>query len=209
MSGEDDNSWANASVKSRQLAKQAHIDPGVPPKVEPADAPGKRPALIYLACPYTDTSPDAIAQRFREANRAVGSILTAAKWGETLKALALDLARNPFLAVPALGGIAILFWSRRRMRLLLGRLGKRSEDLATDHFSLTLQSLLLTLLLSMALPLFLAFLGWRVQEGAENSDFIRSVGTALWGIATPLFCLQALCRLCLPGGLAEAHFGWS
>ena len=158
---------------------------------------------------WVPSAPPLGGAAFREAGRAAGSLLSAAKWGETLKALALDFARNPLLAVPALGGIAFLFWNGRRMRLLLRRLGKRREDPATDRFSLTLQSLLLTLLLSLALPLFLAFLGWRLQEGAENSEFVRSVGTALLGIALPIFFLQALYHLCLPGGLAEAHFGWS
>ncbi|MFI3157398.1 MAG: mechanosensitive ion channel [Methylococcaceae bacterium] len=78
----------------------------------------------------------------------------------------------------------------------------------TDSFYDTLKALLYNLILVLALPLLLNYLGWFLSSRIQVADFTRAIGEGLQGVALPLFFLQFFYRLFAVDGLARKHFQW-
>jgi small-conductance mechanosensitive channel len=101
--------------------------------------------------------------------------------------------------------------------LLLGRghlirfIEARAEGLGkptTDRFAYTVQVLVATLVAAGAWPLVTAVVGWQLQVSSRATDFSGAVGEALLTLAMQFYFLRALRLICMPRGLAAAHFRW-
>ena len=101
-----------------------------------------------------------------------------------------------------------MLWKAKHFQNALKITGKRILKLKTDRFIFTVKAVFLTLLLAAPWPLLLASLGWQLHHSSEVTDLTRSIAAALLWVWKPFFYLRTFYILCLPGGLAAAHFQW-
>ena len=103
---------------------------------------------------------------------------------------------------------ALFFWVRNRLIAFIKTTSKRLGKPTTDRFVYTLQVLIVTLLAAAAWPLAAVVVGWQLQVSPQATDFSVAVGGALLSLAMHFYFLRALRLICLPHGLAAAHFRW-
>ena len=106
--------------------------------------------------------------------------------------------------------LAILFFPFvRRVRPRIQSLGEQAKKPDCTRFGLTSEALALTLLLAVWLPALLAYAGWRLGLSPVATQFTRSVAHGLFAGAGLWVTLRISRQLVCPGGIAEAHCGWS
>ncbi|TWU01706.1 mechanosensitive ion channel domain-containing protein [Neorhodopirellula pilleata] len=112
--------------------------------------------------------------------------------------------------VSLIGAIAVLylFARRRTFRQRINDTGKAAESW-NAKFNSTTQSLVATVMLSLAWPALAAYLGGIVIAGSVDTFFTRGVGYALIYVALFTSSRHLLSQTCRDGGLADKHFGWS
>ena len=76
------------------------------------------------------------------------------------------------------------------------------------RFSYTLRALAETLVAALPWPLLLAALGWSLRWATPTSTLSYDTGRIFLRLASHLYLLRVLSLMCLPRGLAEAHFRW-
>jgi potassium efflux system protein len=103
---------------------------------------------------------------------------------------------------------AALLLSSPLLQKRLTELAKGVGTYSTDSFLLTLRAAAVTVLSSLAFPMALAFLGWLLSTQSANL-FARAVGSGLLTGAAVWLLLGFFRRICLPSGLADAHFTWN
>ncbi|MGD8932822.1 MAG: mechanosensitive ion channel, partial [Chromatiales bacterium] len=108
----------------------------------------------------------------------------------------------------ALALAILLLWQHRRLIKLVEDTAKRLGKPTTDSFSYTLQALALTLIVALPLPLLLVVTGWQFQVAPQATDLSHALGASLYRTALHIYILRTLYALCLPRGLAAAHFRW-
>ena len=134
-------------------------------------------------------------------------LLSPSHWFEVLGILADQATRSPVLALGA-AVFAILLFKSRRLRAALKASGKKISRIRADRFLFTFQALVLTLLLAAPFPLLLATVGWQLALSLEATAFSKAVARGTIWVSNALFYLEAFRVLCVPGGLAAAHFRW-
>ncbi len=134
-------------------------------------------------------------------------LLSPTGWFEVARTSIHEATHSPFvvLAVVAIGVLMVRI--RRLRRALLGTARKIGNP-TTDRIGYTFQALGLTLLLAAPGPLLLAVLGLELRFSLEGSEFTKLVARALLWVSPNFFFLQMFRELCLPHGLAAAHFRW-
>jgi potassium efflux system protein len=106
--------------------------------------------------------------------------------------------------------LAILFVPfARRVRSRIRSLGERAKKPNCLHFGLTIEALALSVLLAIWLPALLAYVGWRLGLSPVATQFTRSVAHGLLAAAGFWTTLRISRQMVRPGGIAEAHCGWS
>jgi potassium efflux system protein len=158
---------------------------------------------------WIPNTPPLKSRTFCESLKTSWSVLLRASWIDIPKTLFADIRKRPFPWLLFSALLAALLRKRRSMRIMIGEIGDEVSNPSLDRFFLTIRALILTTLLALPVPLVLGFLGWRLQEALDVSDFGRVVGRALWTLAIVLFYFRFLYLLCIRKGLGEAHFGWS
>ncbi|MCZ6837404.1 MAG: mechanosensitive ion channel [Planctomycetota bacterium] len=98
---------------------------------------------------------------------------------------------------------------RRRLRKTLLDAGKHVSRVTSDRFSYTLKALLYTLLMAMVWPMLLWFLSWRLGQTPVFNDFVAACSKSLGRVGTLFFFICLTRLICLPKGLADAHFHWN
>jgi potassium efflux system protein len=104
--------------------------------------------------------------------------------------------------------LGALLWFRKH---LIGFIETTSEALGkptTDRFAYSLQVLAVTLVAAAAWPLVAAVAGWQLRVSFQATDFSIAVGGAVLALATQFYFLRAFRLMCIPRGLAAAHFRW-
>jgi potassium efflux system protein len=104
-----------------------------------------------------------------------------------------------------LGG---LLWGRRHLIGFIETTSERLGKPTTDRYPFSLQVLAVTLVAAAAWPLVAAVVGWQLQVSVRATDFSVAIGGALLALATQFYYLRAFRLMCIPRGLAAAHFRW-
>lgn len=117
-------------------------------------------------------------------------------------------ARHSKTFLPALCMLGVLLAIRGRLIARIRQLGTRLGESITDRFEDSLHAGALTLLAAAIWPLLLGVTGWQMRISPEGNDFSHALAQALLVLAWQLFYLRALRMICLPDGLADAHFRW-
>lgn len=109
-----------------------------------------------------------------------------------------------------LEGVVFLFLilTRSRCKRRITELGSKVRKISTDRYLFTFQAFLFTLVLAVPYSIIPAFLGWRLLQTPDASDWLQGLAKGLvfsgYLLSVVLFT-RALCR---KGGLAEQHFRW-
>jgi potassium efflux system protein len=140
--------------------------------------------------------------------RVVRDIFSLSRLTEVAKIYAMDMKQNPGLMLFSLIVFIVLFWSRKRFRSLIAVIGGKVSNPSTDNFLLTIQALFFSIILAIPEPLLLGFIGWRLQDALDATEFIRAIGKAFTSVGLVFFYMQILYFLCLKNGIAELHFQW-
>ena len=137
----------------------------------------------------------------------VYDLLLPAHWANVAEVLLLQANESPLMWLGFIV-VIILLWKTRDMYKALSASGKRVIKPRSDSFSHTFKAVWLTLLLAAPWPLLLAMVGWELKGSFEASNFTKALGHALSVLAPACFYLLTFRTMCVPGGLADAHFRW-
>ena len=142
-----------------------------------------------------------------ELPEQIYELLAPGSWLDVGNVLFTQLTQSPLLFL-VLIVFAVLLAKHSRLQKSLRAIGKKLVKVSTDRFSYTLQALALTLLLAAPWPLLFAVTGWQLSASLETTAFTRALSHAVIVLSQAFFFLKAFSVMCLPGGLAEAHFRW-
>lgn len=103
----------------------------------------------------------------------------------------------------------LLLWQRAHLAESLRLTASAVGQPAIDTFGATLKAISLSVLLIMPYPLLTLVGGWEISQYLDASDGAKAIGIGLLRLTPALFFLRTFRVLCIDGGLAAAHFGWS
>ncbi len=153
------------------------------------------------------SAPGPSIAMFLEIPAQLYELLAPRRWLELGQILAARLTQFPALLL-VLVVVVVLLAKSRQMLKALQQTGKQIIKASTDQFRYTLQALGLTLLLAVPWPLLAGFTGWQLSASLDATDFAKALSHALIVLSPAFFYLKAFRTMCLPGGLAQAHFRW-
>lgn len=134
-------------------------------------------------------------------------LLSPTIWSGLAHLFYAQITHSPFFWL-ALVVAAVLLWKRHKLIEAVEDTSKRLGKPTSDSFFYTLRALALTLISAAPLPLLFATAGWQLQLAAQGTDLSHAVGLTLLRVALHLYILWALYMMCIPRGLAAAHFSW-
>ena len=137
----------------------------------------------------------------------MGRVLSPAGWRQVARTIAYQATHSPVYALLAVA-LALLLWGRKRLIAVIRGLSDKLGKPTTDHFGYTLLALGLTVIAAAPWPLVVAVTGWQLKVSAEATDFTTAVGASLLAIAIQFYWLRLFRLICMPDGLAAAHFRW-
>ena len=143
---------------------------------------------------------------------AAGGLLGLAQpgpWIELSRQCGLDVIRQPGVIVLLVVALGILIAVQTRLRNRMRSLCVVSSGGVNLNLWPTLEGLLLAAVTTAPLPLSLAIAGLWMARADGISDLGQALGFGLQYSALLLWVARFTRRLCMPGLLAESHFGWS
>jgi potassium efflux system protein len=135
-------------------------------------------------------------------------IFSPAGWYEVTRTLAYQATHSPVFGLLILALLALLL-NRRRLVGMIEAVGRKAGDPATDRFSYSINTLMLTLMIAATWPLVVAVFGWQLRASPVTTEFSNAAGESLRIVAIQFFYIRAFWWICIPGGLASAHFHWA
>jgi potassium efflux system protein len=155
----------------------------------------------------------------------LAALFASSAWVQIAVALRDGLLASPLLGL-GLIGVGVLLARRGRIRERLVATGANVGRISLDGFPVTAQALGWTALLALPFPLLLAIAGAAIlsqpvpmsastvagmflEQPLAGMTATRSAGIALQALALPMFILSSFRGLCLPDGVAQAHFRWT
>ncbi len=137
----------------------------------------------------------------------VEALLSRSSWSGLWRSVGGHLRRSPLFWLALLVASGLL-WGRRALRQTTVSSAQVLGDPAADRFSATLRALIGTALTAAPLSLVLAVTGSLVSHAPLGGDLAQRMGLTLVSVAAHLYLLRFWSELCIPGGVAEAHFRW-
>lgn len=144
----------------------------------------------------------------KDLGPALGYFLAPANWGAVIKAIVVETSHVPARTIFALLVFIALLAMRHRLHVRLLELGRRVGYPYADGFSVTLQALAITFLLTIIWPVILGFVGRRLQIAQDVPVFVNGVGSGLMEVAGVLLFFFGFRVFCCKGGAALDHFRW-
>jgi len=137
----------------------------------------------------------------------VWRIVSPSGWAGVAGALVHQVTHSAVFVL--LGLVLVAFvWGRKHLIRFIEATSARLGKPTTDRFAYSVQVLVVTLVAAAAWPLVAAVVGWQLQVSSRATDFSMAVGGALVALAMQFYFLRALRLMCIPRGLAAAHFRW-
>ncbi len=129
-------------------------------------------------------------------------------WTELTKGLMADLFAQPWwYAMFAITWLVLLF-NQTRLRRGLGLLSDQAAKRNCVIFRYTAEAALITLCITIPLPLLFLFLHWRLHS-LDKLDFAKSFGNGLLLATAVFFPLELMRQTSRVGGLGIRHFEWT
>ena len=146
---------------------------------------------------------------FREAAAAFHWLVNYENWERLVVLLGQDAQHRPWWTVLFLTGFLTVLVNHSRMRRMLAVCGDRAAKRSATDFGLTMQSLLLTIAISLPVPLVMLYVHWRLLNLDELGNvFNEAIAHGLLIAAAVFTPFEFLRQMCRTGGLAIKHFEW-
>jgi potassium-dependent mechanosensitive channel len=129
-------------------------------------------------------------------------------WKFTAVSLGQRIANLAIPSVVILALCAIVAFGRRRLLRRLGEIAESVGKLSTDNLLLTPRAVLITVLISLPVPLLLGYAGWLLERAPQASEFAAAVGNGLTATAAVYLVIRFVQNLCVPFGVFRSHFEW-
>ncbi|MEM6691282.1 MAG: mechanosensitive ion channel domain-containing protein, partial [Planctomycetota bacterium] len=135
-------------------------------------------------------------------------LLSDANRGSVISTLATDIRRRWIGYVLAAICFTVLISLRYRLRQQIESLSKIAESRTCIRFRPTVRALILTVVISVALPLMAWMIGSRLATIQSGDIGSAAVVEALKTFAFLFFPLEFMRQVCRHRGLAESHLEW-
>ena len=145
----------------------------------------------------------------KQLREELPKLISPSLWNQVTSVIQEDF-RDSYTAYGVMGTIlAGLLLLRRHMRARLEHIATKVGRIREDGIQLTVQALLIQGLMTIPVPVALAFLGWRLMVVPHSNESSKAVGVGLAVAFTVVFAFQFLRRLCGRNGIARTHFLWT
>ncbi len=134
-------------------------------------------------------------------------LVSPVDWLEVVDILLPQVAASP-LFILFLFIIGVMVWQEAGTKRAIQSTRKKIGKPTTDRFVYTLQAAGLTLLAAAPWPLLMAVSGWWLGLSLEATDYSKALAETMVWLALPFYSLRVSRLLCMPHGLAAAHFRW-
>ncbi|MGI9233129.1 MAG: mechanosensitive ion channel domain-containing protein [Woeseiaceae bacterium] len=130
------------------------------------------------------------------------------RWVDAASIFSGRLLRSP-LQIAAVLVLLLFYWKRTslhaRLRDTTAKVNKPSED----SFGSTIIAVLLTALMTLPWPIFVAATGYEIASEPRADEASHAIGVALYQVSLTLLALLGIRMLCTSGGVAVGHFRWA
>ena len=130
------------------------------------------------------------------------------RWVDTARIFADRLLRSP-LQISVVLLLLLYYWRRASLQARLHGTSAKVNKPSEDSFSSTIMAVLLTVLMTLPWPVFVAATGYEIASEVRADDASRAIGLGLYQISLMLLVLLGFRMLCTPGGVAVGHFRWA
>jgi len=135
--------------------------------------------------------------------------LTPDTWLDFFNNLLIIISTSIYIQVYLLL-ICVFLLAKQAIKKRLINIGLKTKRISTDRLLHTFKAAFYTMLLAAPLPGLFLLVSWQLSAIIPDaSDSTHAIALGLKFIAFPLFWLRVFNMMCLPGGIAEAHFKWS
>jgi potassium-dependent mechanosensitive channel len=145
---------------------------------------------------------------FKLAAEAFHWLVSYDNWNQLVRNLVWDMAHRPWWWVLFVSGLVLILFNHTRMRRSIVLVGEKASKSNATSFVLTTEGLLLTVVISLPVPLVLLFLYWRLSGMEDSGGFCKAVGHGLLIAAVVFIPLEILRQLSRTHGLGIKHFDW-
>ncbi len=130
-------------------------------------------------------------------------------WTRSISNMGAYLENTPGLPVAGAIAIIVLLLGRRRFRAIERESSEQVRRIGTDSIKWTFAALLQAVLIAIAVPALLYWIGSVMVAAPDQASVVLAGGNALRSVAILLFHLLLLRHVTRSGGLAEHHFRWT
>ncbi len=165
-------------------------------------------AFIDTHILWVQSAPMIQFKDVRGLGAATAWLFNPSSWIEVTFLLGADIKDNFVVITPLFLSFLVLLLIQRLLKQKLSVLGRYVTKLSKASFVDTLWAVVITILLSLAWPLFIYLITWRIQQIESDSEFVFAVSNGLAMMTYLLFSGLLLLNLCRENGLGELHFRW-
>jgi potassium efflux system protein len=136
------------------------------------------------------------------------AFLAPGRWVDAASRFADRLLRSP-LQIAAVLVLLLYYWKRASLHARLHGTSAKVNKPSEDSFSSTIMAVLLTVLMTLPWPVFVAATGYEIASEPRADEASRAIGVGLYQVSLMLLVLLGFRMLCTPGGVAVGHFRWA
>jgi potassium efflux system protein len=141
--------------------------------------------------------------------QAIRWFASPAGWLEVGRGLWSDSLDSPVTDLAGVVVFVLLLWARPRLRSRLQAVDEMASRSYTYAFVHTLEAMALTVLMAVAWPFLVWFLGWRLSTVVATGEFVGALAAGLRDSGVLLATLEIVRHVCRKRGLGETHFRWT
>ncbi|MBN1124992.1 MAG: mechanosensitive ion channel [Sedimentisphaerales bacterium] len=138
--------------------------------------------------------------------RAVFWLIDPSNWKSLLKSFWQDVKQTLLLYFLALGFWLLLWRVQPRIQTRIRKVSELVSHVYSDNFLLTIRVLLMSIVGSLAWPILIVFIGWRLRIFAESNDFTQALGQSVQLTGGLLFLARLFFQFFSTYGLVGQHF---
>ncbi len=135
--------------------------------------------------------------------------ISPTKWMEVAATVAADVRSRFYLYLVVL--VPWLVWLARGsfLRRQITQFGEVANRATCRSIAPTLQTMALTVLISLVWPSLCALVAWRLDRIAGDAEFLLALSNGFYCLSLVWLATELVRQACRPQGLGEAHFRWS
>ncbi|WP_309498164.1 mechanosensitive ion channel domain-containing protein [Sulfurovum sp.] len=145
---------------------------------------------------------------FKSLPEELEQLLSSSNWIHVANILTKQF-KSTFIVSFLLLVLLVLFFMRRYFLRAVVATNEKIRSIRTDHFTYTVQAVVLTALASLPLSLLFMITGWQLSLVPEATEFSNAVSAALLRGSPYFFYLLFFTDLAIPEGVVVKHFRWS